>query len=101
MENLAEAQRKLSLREDCFVTGAFSLLASITGIDAERLLKEVELPPTIVQAVLYGEGPAGSLLKLARALENERTPAEEGELGAINASLLRALAAADALQNLV
>jgi len=101
MENLAEAQRKLSLREDCFVTGAFSLLASITGIDAERLLKEVELPPTIVQAVLHGEGPAGSLLKLARALENERTPAEEGELGAINASLLRALAAADALQNLV
>jgi EAL and modified HD-GYP domain-containing signal transduction protein len=101
MENLAEAQRNLALRDDCFVTGAFSLLGRITGIELEQLLEDVDLPATIVQAVLHGEGPAGRLLSLARALEGEKPRPAAGDAGPISASLLRALAAADALQNLV
>lgn len=100
MENLAEARRELALRDDCFVTGAFSLLGRITGIELEQLLDDVNLPPAIARAVLHGEGPAGALLTLARALEAEQPRPATGEAGAASA-LLRALAAADALQNLV
>jgi EAL and modified HD-GYP domain-containing signal transduction protein len=101
MENLAEARRDLTLRDDCFVAGAFSLLGRITGIELEQLLEEVQLPPTIVQAVLHGEGPAGQLLALARALEGGQARPAMSEAGVVNTSLLRALAGADALQNLV
>lgn len=101
MENLAEARRNLALRDDCFVTGACSLLARITGIEAEKLFGDAALPETVVRAVLKGDGPAGPLLTLARALEAGREPVSAGDLASINLSLLRALACADALQSLV
>ena len=101
MENVAEAQHNLPLRDDCFVTGAFSLLGRITGIEPERLFKDVALPETIVRAVLAGDGPAGPLLALARALEDEQPRPADGDIGSINAALLQALACADALQSLV
>jgi EAL and modified HD-GYP domain-containing signal transduction protein len=101
MENVAEAQRNLTLRDDCFVTGAFSLLGRITGIEPERLFKEVELPETIVRAVLDGAGPAGPLLALARALEGRQSLPANRDVALINAALLQALACSDALQSLV
>ncbi len=101
MENLAEARRNLAVRDDCFVAGAFSLLTQITGIGSERLFSEVALPESIVRAVATGDGPVGALLTLGRALENEPPRTAENDPAAINASLLQALACADALQSLV
>jgi EAL and modified HD-GYP domain-containing signal transduction protein len=100
IENLAEAAGDVALREDGFVTGAFSLLAQITGMTPERLFDEVALPPTIVRAVIAGEGPAAALLALARALEGDATR-PGGDPAVINSALLQALACADALQSLV
>ncbi len=101
MENVAETQRNPALRDDCFVTGVFSLLARITGIDAERLFSEVSLPESIVRAVIDADGPAGPLLSLARALEDDSPRPVVADTAAANGSLLLALACADALQNLV
>jgi EAL and modified HD-GYP domain-containing signal transduction protein len=101
IENMAEAARDAELRDDGFVTGAFSLLTLITGIDAERLFNEITLPETIVRAITRGDGPAGPLLTLARALEspNPHSPTSAPETN--NRALLKALACADALQSLV
>lgn len=105
MENAAEARGQRALRDDCFVTGAFSLLARITGIDADRLFKEVALPESVVQAVTAGDGPVAPLLASARARESDGarpgTADADSDLAVNNAALLQALACADALQSMV
>ncbi len=102
IENLATALDVHVVADDGFATGAFSLLDRITGIPAHELLGSIDLPRPIVDAVLADAGPVAGYLRLARALEG----ADTGEpiaapATAINAALLQALAASDALQSLV
>jgi EAL and modified HD-GYP domain-containing signal transduction protein len=101
IENMAEASGDSALRDDGFVTGAFSLLSRITGIDAESLFEDVALPDTVLRAITRGEGPAGSMLKLARTLESDVSRPAQRHPGDANRALLQALASADALQSLV
>jgi EAL and modified HD-GYP domain-containing signal transduction protein len=109
MENLAAAARaQPAVRDDCFVVGAFSLLDRITGQSMAQLFDALPLPPAVRDAVLTRSGPYAPYLELALALEDgdaaavgERAAALGVALGAVNAALLEALAATDALQNIV
>lgn len=109
MENLAAAAGvRGSFRDDCFVIGAFSLLDKITGQSLQRLLGEIELPGPIKDALLAGLGAYAPYLALTLALEAgdmEAVGAHAQQLhlplADVNAALLQALAATDALQSVV
>ncbi|MFZ5540581.1 MAG: EAL and HDOD domain-containing protein [Pseudomonadota bacterium] len=107
MENLAAAAgAKHGVRDDCFVVGAFSLLDKITGQPMARLFDELPLPPAVRAALRERAGPYAPYLELALALEDggavgEHAAALDLSLAQINAALLQALAATDALQTIV
>jgi EAL and modified HD-GYP domain-containing signal transduction protein len=107
MENLAAAAgAKPGARDDCFVVGAFSLLDKITGQSMAQLFDELPLPPAVRDAVRERSGPYAAYLELALALEDggavrEHAAALGVSLAQVNAALLQALAATDALQSIV
>lgn len=107
MENLAEAAgAKPDVRDECFVVGAFSLLDKITGRSMAQLFDELPLPAAVRDAVRERSGPYAAYLELALALEDggavrDHAAALGVSLGEVNAALLQALAATDALQSIV
>ncbi len=106
IENLALALDAHGVADDGFAVGAFSLLDRITGVPARELLGSIDLPRPIIDAVLDGAGPAAPYLRQARALEGINGASSGADLpvapaAAVNAALLQALAASDALQSLV
>jgi len=109
MENLCLAGgRPQSEADECFIVGAFSLLDLITGQSLAMLLGEVGLPQDVVDALLARQGPYVALLNVALSLETD-DPQAHGQAcsalaldpDAVNRSLLRAIAAADALLSLI
>ncbi len=107
LENLAAAAgAKPGVRDECFVVGAFSLLDRITGQSMAQLFDDLPLPSAVRDAVRDRSGPYAAYLELALALEDgvavRRHAAAVGvSLAQINAALLQALAATDALQSVV
>ena len=109
MENLAaEAGVDGTVRDSCFVVGAFSLLDAITGQPLPQLLGELHLPEAVGAALQEGNGPFAPYLNLARALEVGDAMAIAQSAAPLNlqpcavrSALLRALAATDALQSIV
>lgn len=103
MENIADAMGASEVRDDAFVTGAFSLLDRIVGVDAAALFNAVSLPDAVIAAVVRAQGPVAPLLEAACALET--TPEKAASLPisrrSRNVALLQALASADALQSMV
>ncbi|MCU0940815.1 MAG: hypothetical protein MUC86_17270 [Burkholderiaceae bacterium] len=112
LENCATAANAShTVRDQCFVVGAFSLLDRITGRSLARLTEDVPLPDAVSAALNGGGGPYAGWLELARAVEDD--PAQSASriaalaaplnlaIGAVNAALLKALATNDALQTLV
>jgi len=109
MENLCLAGGRPQIEADeCFIVGAFSLLDLITGQTLAMLLGEVGLPQDVVDALVARQGPYFALLKVALSLEADDPQAHTQacsalglEPDAVNRSLLRAIAAADALLSLI
>jgi EAL and modified HD-GYP domain-containing signal transduction protein len=109
MENLAAAAGVKGVRRDeCFIVGVFSLLDKITGRKAEQLFGEVQLPPSVIAALVDRKGPFAPYLEIALALENGDAQAMHSNAailavtqGTVNRALLQALAATDALQSVV
>lgn len=107
MENLAAAAGAApGVRDECFVVGAFSLLDKITGQSMAQLFDELPLPPAVRDALRERAGPYAAYLELVLALEDggrlrEHAAALGISLAQVNAALLQALAATDALQSIV
>jgi len=109
MENLCLASgRPQNEADECFIVGAFSLLDLITGQSLAALLGEVGLPQEVVDALVARQGPHVSVLNVVLSLESDDVPAHDQacsalplEPDAVNRSLLRAIAAADALLSLM
>lgn len=109
LENCATAARaSTTVRDQCFVVGAFSLLDRITGRSLARLTADVPLPEAVAAALNGAGGPYAEWLALARAVEKESAGEVEAAAaavdltaGEVNAALLKALATNDALQTLV
>ncbi|MCU0952737.1 MAG: HDOD domain-containing protein [Burkholderiaceae bacterium] len=111
LENCAAAAGAApTVRDQCFVVGAFSLLDRITGRSLVRLTQDVPLPEAVATALTGAGGPYAGWLALACAVEDGEATSDHVaaaaaplklSLGQVNAALLRALATNDALQTLV
>lgn len=113
MENLAAATgAKVIAQDEAFVVGVFSLLSAVTGQTLPALLEQIALPEAVRSALLTGDGPNGKLLALTVALECTGPAADDDavmctarelnlDLAAVNAALLQALSATDALVSVV
>ena len=113
LENCAAAAgASTTVRDQCFVVGAFSLLDRITGRSLARLTQDVPLPEPVVAALNEAGGPYSTWLALARAVEDDGSGAVQARVsaaaaplglsvGAVNLALLKALATNDALQTMV
>jgi len=105
MENLCLATRSpQSQADECFIVGAFSLLDRITGQSLAALMSEVGLPQDVVDALVTQQGPYVPYLNVVLSMESDDAAAHalacttlNLEPDAVNRSLLRAIAAADAL----
>ncbi|QDF98880.1 regulator [Azoarcus sp. DD4] len=70
MEEIGASYFDKSERDNLFITGAFSLLHVLLGTSMQNLLDEMNLPPTVSEALLYEQGEFAPFLKLARQCEN-------------------------------
>jgi len=106
MENIGGADADSELRDELFITGAFSLLDRIVGAPFEQLLELIALPESVVDAILRREGPHGSYLAIIESIERA-DPIGLGKhlehlalpVAHCNHALLNALATATALDN--
>ena len=106
LEHIGGAGADTETRDELFIAGAFSLLDHIIGAPFEQVLDLIALPENVVDAIARREGPyAGYLatieaieradpIGLARHLDEMALP-----VAVCNESLLRALAAASALDS--
>ena len=111
MENLAlGAGRTKAEADEAFIVGAFSLLDLITGQTLPALLGEVGLPDDVVDALVKRTGPHAAALKVVLSMESDDDGAHaqacagisaDANADVVNRSLLRAIAAADAMLALV
>ena len=109
MENLCLATGcPQSIADECFIVGAFSLLDLITGQPLPALLSEVGLPQDVVDGLIDGQGPYASYRDVVLSMESDDAQAHrnaclalQADQDAVNRSLLRAIAAADAMLSLM
>lgn len=104
MEELLRSSGDSEMRGEVFICGVFSLLDRLLQQPFGDLLKSVPVPERVRQALLNEDGPFQPYLELVRAVESESLfdIREQGEKLfltplEINQALLRALAAARAL----
>jgi EAL and modified HD-GYP domain-containing signal transduction protein len=104
LETIGSAASQGEIRDELFITGAFSLLDRITGAPFPHLFELIALSDSIVDAILTRGGPYGPYLTLIEAIERSdpiaiRRQSEELAIpiSTCNEALLRALAAAQLL----
>jgi EAL and modified HD-GYP domain-containing signal transduction protein len=104
LETIGATASQGEMRDELFITGAFSLLDRITGAPFPHLFELISLSESIVEAILNRGGPYGSYLTLIEAIERSDPIAirKQAEALAIpiatcNEALLKSLAAAQLL----
>ena len=105
MELVAAGAIDRSQIDNLFIAGSFSLLDVLLGSKIEAVLKEMNLPAAISDALLHRAGPCAPYLELALACEQEDVAdlaARAAALGLtpekINRAQVEALVFADSLQ---
>ena len=105
MELIAAGAIDRGQLDNLFIAGSFSLLDVLLGSRIEVVLKEMNLPAAIGEALLHRSGPCAPYLELALACEQEDVAdlaARAAALGLapdrVNRALVEALAFADSLQ---
>jgi EAL and modified HD-GYP domain-containing signal transduction protein len=88
------------MRDELFVTGAFSLLERITGATIPRLMGPIALADNVTDAIVHRRGPYEPYLALIEAIERSDPMAIRRQAEALaipifdcNLALLRAIAA--------
>jgi c-di-GMP phosphodiesterase len=104
LEFIGADERDVELRDELFITGAFSLLDRITGASFEQLFDLIALSDNVIGAIVKREGPYAGYLALIEAIERSdpigiRNQSEMLGLSVVrcNQALLRALSAAETL----
>ncbi len=104
LETIGATASQGEMRDELFITGAFSLLDRITGAPFPHLFELISLSESIVDAILNRAGPYGPYLTLIEAIERSdpiaiRKQAEELAIpiATCNEALLKSLAAAQLL----
>ena len=92
------------MRDELFVTGAFSLLDRITGAPIPRLMGPVAMGSNVTEAIVHRRGPYAPYLALIEAIERSDPMAIRRHTDTLsipifdcNQALLRALAATQRL----
>ena len=70
MEEIGSSFFEAGERDNLFITGAFSLLHTLLGTSIQTLLEEMNLPPRVSEALLYGQGDFAPFLHLAQCCES-------------------------------
>ena len=79
--------------DDAFMLGLFSTLEALYDVPFEKLLERIPLPPDIMNALCFREGPLSSWLGLAEALERGDLRQASGLLARIGCSRLETVSA--------
>lgn len=105
MELLGQGLVDKSEHDNLFITGAFSLLDALLGVDMEQVLEAMHLPEPISDALLGNGGLYAPFLDLAQACEGRDGNAiaeQAGLLGLsadqLNRAHMQALACADTME---
>jgi EAL and modified HD-GYP domain-containing signal transduction protein len=88
--------------EQCYLVGLFSLLDAIMDAPMEEILRHLNLIDEIHQALLYGTGPLGPILKTALSLEYglcHKLPMEGLDLEALLKAYLEAIDQAEQVRH--
>ncbi|HEX7156757.1 MAG TPA: HDOD domain-containing protein [Burkholderiaceae bacterium] len=104
LENIGAEEQQTELRDELFITGAFSLLDRITGAPFEHLFELISLSDTIVEAIERRSGPYAPYLTLIESIERsdpigirKQSEALALPIASCNLALLKAMASADML----
>jgi EAL and modified HD-GYP domain-containing signal transduction protein len=104
LETIGASSNQGELRDELFITGAFSLLDRITGAPFPHLFELISLSESIVDAILNRAGPYGAYLTLIEAIERSDPIAVRKQaealaipIAACNEALLKSLASAQLL----
>ncbi len=104
LEFIGAEDNQPELRDELFITGAFSLLDRITGAPFEQLFELISLSEGIVDAIVHRQGKYAPYLALIEAIERSDpigiakiTDALALPVSACNRALLKAMATADSL----
>ena len=104
LENIGASASQGDVRDELFITGAFSLLDRITGAPFPHLFELISLSDAIVEAILERSGPYGPYLDLIEAIERsdpigvrKQTEALAIPIARCNEALLQSLASAQML----
>ncbi len=106
LEYIGAEDNQSELRDELFITGAFSLLDRITGASFEQLFELISLSENVVDAVIKKDGPYAPYLQLIEAIERSDPLVIQKKLDELalpvatcNEALLRAMAAASTLDS--
>src|SRR5260370_38941582 len=104
LEIIGADERQTEIRDELFITGAFSLLDRITGAPFAHLFELISLSESIVDAIVRRTGPYAAYLTLIEAIERSdpiaiRKQADQLALpiAACNEALLKSRTSADLL----
>jgi len=106
LERLAgSGEARAAMRDELFVTGAFSLLDRITGAAIPRLIGPVAMSGPVTEAIVHRTGPYAPYLALIEAIERSdpvsirrQTEALSISVQRCNQALLAALATAQSVE---
>lgn len=104
LEYLGAAEAEAELRDELFITGAFSMLDRITGAPFAQLFELIALPENVTDAIVHRKGPHAPFLTLIEAIERSDPIGLGRQLDALavptlacNQALLKALSTANTL----
>lgn len=106
LEFIGAEDNQSELRDELFITGAFSLLDRITGAPFAQLFELISLSENVVDAIVNKSGPYAPYLALIEAIERSDPLVIQKQLDELalpvatcNEALLRAMAAANTLDS--
>jgi len=104
LEFLGAGEGQSELRDELFITGAFSMLDRITGAPFPQLFELIALPENVIDAIVHKKGPHAPFLTLIESIErsdpigiSRQVDALAVPIGACNQALLKAMSTANSL----
>jgi EAL and modified HD-GYP domain-containing signal transduction protein len=104
LEFLGAGEGQTELRDELFITGAFSMLDRITGAPFPQLFELIALPENVSDAIVHKKGPHAPFLTLIEAIErsdpiaiSRQVDALAVPIAACNQALLKAMSTANSL----
>ena len=104
LEFLGAGEGQAELRDELFITGAFSMLDRITGAPFPQLFELIALPENVIDAIVHKKGPHAPFLTLIEAIERSDPIGISRQIeqlavpiSACNQALLKAMSAANSL----